>query len=61
MSKIECNNAFSIMHWIVSGSFLVISDVFIIVWKKTCWDGKYWIRELSTQINDIGWELNKNI
>ncbi len=30
VSKIECNNAFSIMHWIVSDSSLVINDLFVI-------------------------------
>ncbi len=29
VSKIECNNAFSIMHWIINNSLLIISDLFI--------------------------------
>jgi hypothetical protein len=30
VSKIECNNAFLIMHWIISNSSPIISDLFII-------------------------------
>jgi hypothetical protein len=37
--KIECNNALSIMHWIVGGSLLVINDLVVIVWDKTNWNG----------------------
>jgi hypothetical protein len=32
--KIECNNVFSIMHSIVSGSSLVINDLVVIVLRK---------------------------